>query len=209
MDMEFASMLNRKETLKLQDLNAAFTDPRTISLAYFEASLLVEHIVATYGDAGLHKLLRAYGTGPRHRRRAEVGAQHRPRPAAGRLRPDARADVRQAARGARSRPTRAPTSRRCRSTSCRTYAAQHQGSYAAQMTLGDALRKAGDLDERDARVRARRGARADRDRRRQPARADRRDRAAEEGHRARDRRAAGARRRRLRQRRGRAEAGRR
>jgi len=32
-------------------------------LAYYEASLLVEHIVATYGDDGLHKLLRSYGQG--------------------------------------------------------------------------------------------------------------------------------------------------
>ena len=42
---EFAGMLNHDETIKLQDLNAAFTDPRTINLAYFQASLLVEHIV--------------------------------------------------------------------------------------------------------------------------------------------------------------------
>src|SRR5204862_7090884 len=45
MDVEFAGMLNRGETLKLKDLNAAFTNPRTISLAYFQASLLVEDIV--------------------------------------------------------------------------------------------------------------------------------------------------------------------
>jgi tetratricopeptide (TPR) repeat protein len=63
MDIQFAAMLNRGETLKLRDLNAAFTDGRTINLAYFEASLLVDHIVRTYGDAGLHRLLRAYGEG--------------------------------------------------------------------------------------------------------------------------------------------------
>jgi tetratricopeptide (TPR) repeat protein len=63
MDVPFAAMLNRDETLKLADLNAAFTDPRTISLAYYQASLLVEHLVATFGDAGVHKLLRAYGDG--------------------------------------------------------------------------------------------------------------------------------------------------
>ena len=33
------------EMLKLRDLNAGFQNPRTISLAYYEASLLVEHIV--------------------------------------------------------------------------------------------------------------------------------------------------------------------
>jgi cellulose synthase operon protein C len=63
MDMEFAQMLNHGETLKLKDLNAAFQNPRTISLAYFQASLLVEHMVSAFGDAGINKLLRAYGQG--------------------------------------------------------------------------------------------------------------------------------------------------
>jgi tetratricopeptide (TPR) repeat protein len=63
MDVEYASMLNRGETLKLKDLNAAFTNPRTISLAYFEASLLVEHIVSAYGEAGLRKVVAAFADG--------------------------------------------------------------------------------------------------------------------------------------------------
>jgi tetratricopeptide (TPR) repeat protein len=63
MDVSYAGMLNRGETLKLKDLNSAFTNPKTISLAYFEASLLVEHIVNAYGDAALHKLVRAYAQG--------------------------------------------------------------------------------------------------------------------------------------------------
>ena len=63
MDIEFAGMLNRGETLKLKDLNAAFTNPKTISLAYFQASLVVEHLMTAYGQAGLNKLLRIYGQG--------------------------------------------------------------------------------------------------------------------------------------------------
>src|SRR3954469_10418318 len=63
MDVAYAGMLNRGETLKLKDLNSAFTNPKTISLAYYEASLLIEHIVNAYGDAGLRKLVRAYATG--------------------------------------------------------------------------------------------------------------------------------------------------
>jgi cellulose synthase operon protein C len=62
-DLQFASMLNAGEEIKLKDLNAAFTNPRTISIAYFQAALFIEHIVKTYGDAGLHRLLRAYGKG--------------------------------------------------------------------------------------------------------------------------------------------------
>jgi tetratricopeptide (TPR) repeat protein len=63
MDVEFASMLNRGETLKLTDLNGAFQNPQTISLAYFEASLVVDHIVTAYGEDGLRKLVRAYAQG--------------------------------------------------------------------------------------------------------------------------------------------------
>jgi tetratricopeptide (TPR) repeat protein len=63
MDVTFAGMLNRGETLKLRDLNSAFMNPKTISLAYYEASLLVEHIVNAFGDAGLRKLVRAYANG--------------------------------------------------------------------------------------------------------------------------------------------------
>jgi cellulose synthase operon protein C len=63
MDIEFASLLDRGETIKLKELNAAFQNPKLISLAYFQASLLVDHIVSAYGDAGLRKLVRAYAQG--------------------------------------------------------------------------------------------------------------------------------------------------
>jgi tetratricopeptide (TPR) repeat protein len=62
-EMQFASMLNGGEVIKLKDLNAAFNNPRTISIAYFQAAILIEHMVKAYGDAGLHRLLRAYGKG--------------------------------------------------------------------------------------------------------------------------------------------------
>lgn len=63
MELTFAQKLERNEILKLKDLNAGFTNPQTISLAYYEASLLVEHIVNTYRITGLTKLLRTFTTG--------------------------------------------------------------------------------------------------------------------------------------------------
>jgi tetratricopeptide (TPR) repeat protein len=63
MEVSFAQAYQRGKILSLKDLNAGFTDPELISLAYFEASLLVEHIVTAHGDAALHKLLRTYGEG--------------------------------------------------------------------------------------------------------------------------------------------------
>ena len=38
--------------MSVRELNAAFQDPEKISLAYYEASILTEHIVDTYGMAG-------------------------------------------------------------------------------------------------------------------------------------------------------------
>jgi tetratricopeptide (TPR) repeat protein len=51
------------KAIPLESLNAAFTDGRTIGLAYHQSSLLVEHLVERFGDAGLQKLLAGYGRG--------------------------------------------------------------------------------------------------------------------------------------------------
>jgi len=62
-DLSFAQALADGKTLKLDVLNDAFSDPRTISLAYYQASLVVDHLVQTYGEPALWKMLRAYGRG--------------------------------------------------------------------------------------------------------------------------------------------------
>ena len=63
MEVPFALALERGKALKLKDLNSGFTSPETIALAYFEASLLVDHIVRTYGNEKLQALVRSYGEG--------------------------------------------------------------------------------------------------------------------------------------------------
>ena len=142
MDMSFAAMLNKKETLKLRDLNAAFTDGRTINLAYFEASLLVEHIVATYGDAGLHKLLRAYGQGldtdaalkaalDTDLDRMQAGFDQTTERMFGTL------------RAALQAPAEGTDMAKMSLDELRAYVAQHEGSYPAQMILAGALLKGG------------------------------------------------------------------
>jgi tetratricopeptide (TPR) repeat protein len=62
-DLSFARALQADKALKLDALNDGFSDPRTISLAYYQASLLVDHLVDTYGEPKLRTLLRAYGRG--------------------------------------------------------------------------------------------------------------------------------------------------
>jgi len=63
MDLEFAAMMNEDKVIKLRDLNAAFTDPRKISIAYFQGSIVVDYLFETYGQPGVNKLLREFGKG--------------------------------------------------------------------------------------------------------------------------------------------------
>jgi|SoiMetStandDraft_5_1073268.scaffolds.fasta_scaffold00462_2 tetratricopeptide (TPR) repeat protein len=63
MDMSFAQAINEDKVLKLKVLNEGFSDPRLISLSYYQASLVVDHIVDTYGEPKLRDLIRSYGEG--------------------------------------------------------------------------------------------------------------------------------------------------
>ena len=63
MEVTFAQAMNKGKVLKLRDLNAGFTRPDTIALAYYEASLLVDHIVRSEGQAALRALVKTYGDG--------------------------------------------------------------------------------------------------------------------------------------------------
>jgi tetratricopeptide (TPR) repeat protein len=63
MDIMFAGLLNRGEAIKLRDLNAAFQNPKLIQLAYYEGSLIVDHLMAEYGQAAVNKLVRVYAQG--------------------------------------------------------------------------------------------------------------------------------------------------
>jgi cellulose synthase operon protein C len=62
-ELTFAMAYGQGEHMSLRELNAAFQDPEKISLAYYEASILTEHIVDTYGMPALRKLLVTYGEG--------------------------------------------------------------------------------------------------------------------------------------------------
>jgi cellulose synthase operon protein C len=63
MQVPFAIALEQGKTLPVADLNAGFNNPETIALAYYQASLLVEHIVGTHGEEKLLALVRSYGEG--------------------------------------------------------------------------------------------------------------------------------------------------
>jgi tetratricopeptide (TPR) repeat protein len=63
MEVQFAQMMDANRVFKLRDLNDGFTDPRMISLAYYQASLVVEHLIDTYGEPALRRFITAYGKG--------------------------------------------------------------------------------------------------------------------------------------------------
>jgi tetratricopeptide (TPR) repeat protein len=63
MEVTFARAIDEEQVLKLRDLNAGFQDPRTISLAYYQASLLVEHIVEKHGEPALRALVKSFADG--------------------------------------------------------------------------------------------------------------------------------------------------
>ena len=159
--MSFARALNDGSVLPLRELNGGFSDPRTISLAYFQASVLVEHIVDRYGEPLLRELITAYGRGLDTEEALEsigldfdtlqasfdeavaarFGAlQEALRPVASRAQeaPEPPAD-----------PAAAPEEEpdpAAQLDVLRGLAEEHPGSYELQFALGRALQEAGDTD---------------------------------------------------------------
>jgi len=63
MEVSFAEAMNRGEIIPLAELNGAFSRADSINLAYYQASLVAEHILARWGPEGMRRLLTAYGEG--------------------------------------------------------------------------------------------------------------------------------------------------
>ncbi|MEO7156693.1 MAG: tetratricopeptide repeat protein [Vicinamibacterales bacterium] len=63
MDLPFARAIDRGQVIKIKDLNSGFSSSQTINFAYYQASLVVEHIFTTYGQAKLRALIAAYADG--------------------------------------------------------------------------------------------------------------------------------------------------
>jgi tetratricopeptide (TPR) repeat protein len=146
MDMMFAGMMNRGEAIKLVDLNAAFQNPKLISLAYYEGSLVVEHIVSAYGQRSLNALVRAFAQGIDTDAALKMA-----------LNTDFAAmqagfdQMLEQKFGAMRRALDVPEGigdlSRMPSASLKTAADANPRSFPVQMALGRALRKEGQLDE--------------------------------------------------------------
>jgi tetratricopeptide (TPR) repeat protein len=141
MEVPFALAIEQGKVLKLKDLNSGFTKPDTIALAYFEASLLVDHIVASRGEAALRQLLLAYGAGAEGDAAIQKGL--------GVTIDDLQVSFDKAL-DARFSPLRAALRDQPQAgggedaATLRIAAASKPGSYRAQMALGRALAEQGD-----------------------------------------------------------------
>ena len=63
MDIPFARAIDRGGVIKIRELNSGFSSSQTINFAYYQASLVVEHIHDTYGQPKLRALIAAYADG--------------------------------------------------------------------------------------------------------------------------------------------------
>jgi tetratricopeptide (TPR) repeat protein len=63
MDLPFARAIDRGAVIKIRDLNSGFSSSQTINFAYYQASLVVEHIHDTFGQRKLRALVQAYADG--------------------------------------------------------------------------------------------------------------------------------------------------
>lgn len=145
--LEFATAFSENRTFGVKGLPTAFQRPRDLALAYFEASLLTEHLVSLNGDEGLRTLLAAYAGGAKDpeafakafgKTVAEIDVSfkafvEREYGALARAMADARPV------GERKGPQSIET--------LRALVGKTPGNYVAQWTLGQALLQDGDMAE--------------------------------------------------------------
>jgi tetratricopeptide (TPR) repeat protein len=145
-ELAFAKAWADGKIPSLADLNAGFTRPDTIELAYFQSSLVVSLIVKQHGHAALNTMLRAYGDG--------ADTETALRKATGKTSADLQRDLdtmlteRYAALGkALQTPEGRDVTRGADIVAVKALAAKYAGSYPVQMTAGHALAAAGARDD--------------------------------------------------------------
>jgi tetratricopeptide (TPR) repeat protein len=141
-ELMFAAFYGRGEHMSLKELNAAFQDPEKISLAYYEASLLAEHIVTKYGMGALRKLLVSYGQGLEGEAALKAGLGVDIDRLQGEF--DALLESKYSSIVKAMTP---PKELEARKGDPEAVAAAFPGSYQAQVALGEYLWKGGRIDE--------------------------------------------------------------
>jgi tetratricopeptide (TPR) repeat protein len=141
-ELSFVAAYGLNEHMTLRELNAAFQDPEKISLAYYQASILTEHIVGKYGMSALRKLLVSYGDGLEGEAALKAGL--------GVDIDTLQADfdkLLESKYGTIVRALKAPKELEPGKGNPEAVAAAFPDSFQAQVALGEYLRKAGRIDE--------------------------------------------------------------
>jgi tetratricopeptide (TPR) repeat protein len=144
--LEFATALSMNRTFGVKGLPNAFQRVQDLGIAYFEASLLTEHLVAQAGDEGLRRLLAAYAGGAKD---PEAFAK-----AFGKTVDEVDASFKAFVEKeygalARAMTDPRPPAERAAPLSlegARALVAKSPGNYRAQLSLGIALMESGDLE---------------------------------------------------------------
>jgi tetratricopeptide (TPR) repeat protein len=145
-EMMFANLMNHGETIKLEDLNAAFQNPQLIGIGYYQASLLGAHIVERFGHGALQKLVRVHAQGLDEEGGLEAALHTDFDDLQASF--DRALEARFGAlRAALEPPTDEDDLLRLPLDALRPLATANPGSYPVQLVLGNALRKSGNLDE--------------------------------------------------------------
>ena len=115
-------------------------------MAYFQASVLVEHMIDEYGESTIHQMLRAYGDGLDTEAALErVGLDFDTLQASFDTAVEARfGDLRRAMQGPDERTLDVQPSERL--ATLRELVEEYPGSFPVQLSLGHALRAAGETD---------------------------------------------------------------
>jgi tetratricopeptide (TPR) repeat protein len=141
-ELSFVAAYGLNEHMTLRELNAAFQDPEKISLAYYQASILTEHIVGKYGMSALRKLLVSYGDGLEGEAALKAGLGVDIDTLQGEF-----DKLLESKYGAIVRALKAPKELEPGKGNPEAVAAAFPDSFQAQVALGEFLRKAGRIDE--------------------------------------------------------------
>jgi tetratricopeptide (TPR) repeat protein len=141
-ELSFVAAYGMGEHMSLRELNAAFQDPEKISLAYYQASILTEHIVDKYGMGALRKLLVSYGDGLEGEAALKAGLGVDIDTLQGEF-----DKVLTAKYGTIVKALRPPKELEPGKGDPEAVAAAFPDSFQAQVALGEHLRKAGRIDE--------------------------------------------------------------
>lgn len=140
MEVPFVQALEEDKILKLADLNEGFSDPRTISLAYFQSSLVVEHLIQAYGEPKYQEFIRSFARGLEtpDAMKAVFGAS------IDEIQKSFDAFVAKRSAALRSALERPETTEKTSLEELKTLASELPDSFGVQMQLGIKLNEAGD-----------------------------------------------------------------